>query len=106
MKDEGIITMERLKELCNAYDDVYGSFPESQYEGEGVLEYILETYKPQLQPSPWIKIEPGCEMPEYGVKVDILSNGKDRLVNHIFEFDMWESLHITHWMKIPPLPEA
>ena len=36
------ITIDRLIDYCKAYDEIYDSYPESFYEGEAVLDFILE----------------------------------------------------------------
>jgi len=39
---EKMITLDRIAEYCRAYDEIYEQYPESRYEGEAVLEFILE----------------------------------------------------------------
>lgn len=36
------ISLDRLADYCRAYDEIYGHYPESEYEGEGVLEFVFE----------------------------------------------------------------
>ena len=36
------ITLEKLKELCDRYDDTWGNWPESRLEGESVFDFIKE----------------------------------------------------------------
>ena len=34
---------EKLKALCDKYDDRYGEYPESTYEGSAIYEFYQET---------------------------------------------------------------
>ena len=36
------IQIEKLKELCINYDDYFGNYPESQFEGVAVFNFICE----------------------------------------------------------------
>ena len=35
------MTMRKLKTLCDAYDSVNGKWPESEWEGKSVYEFIV-----------------------------------------------------------------
>jgi len=34
------VPIEKVKQICREYDEAYGSFPESQYEGKALWNYI------------------------------------------------------------------
>jgi hypothetical protein len=36
------ITLEKLSELCYAYDDYYGPWPESKFEGHSIYNFIMD----------------------------------------------------------------
>ena len=36
------IPIDRIIEYCRAYDELYGDFVESKYEGDALAEWILE----------------------------------------------------------------
>lgn len=36
------ISIERIIEYCRAYDEIWGDYPESIYEGASLSEWILE----------------------------------------------------------------
>lgn len=36
------ITVERLREYCHAYDELNEIYPEHAWEGQAVLEFIIE----------------------------------------------------------------
>jgi len=40
-----IISLFKLKVLCDRYDQRYGRFPESSLEGEAVFEFVEEALK-------------------------------------------------------------
>ena len=39
--EETALTKDELKRLCDDYDNRYGAYPESEFEGEAVYEFIL-----------------------------------------------------------------
>ena len=41
------LTLDEILTLCREYDRIYGNFPESEYEGFGVFEFILEELNAQ-----------------------------------------------------------
>jgi hypothetical protein len=40
LEESPMITLKRLKELCELYDHQYGSYPESKFEGEALYDFI------------------------------------------------------------------
>jgi len=47
-----LISLEQIKQLCNAYDSSEGKFPESENEGQAVYEFIEdELNKADKQPN-------------------------------------------------------
>jgi hypothetical protein len=36
------LTIEELKKLCDNYDECMGSWPESEFEGKTIYEWIIE----------------------------------------------------------------
>lgn len=40
-----LLSLEELENKCTAYDSKYGKYPESDYEGAAVLDYIKGTLK-------------------------------------------------------------
>lgn len=42
LADEKIFE-EKLKAVCDKYDDRYGKYPESRYEGSAIYEFYQET---------------------------------------------------------------
>ena len=36
------MTLDELKIICNKYDQIYGEYCESLYEGEAVFEFVKE----------------------------------------------------------------
>jgi hypothetical protein len=36
------ISLDRLSDYCQAYDEIYGNYPESEWEGNDVVEFVLE----------------------------------------------------------------
>lgn len=46
------ITIVKLTELCRKYDEEYGWYPESEYEGKAVLKFIcgeLEKMRKEME---------------------------------------------------------
>ena len=41
------LTLDEILTLCREYDRIYGNFPESEYEGFGIFEFILEELNAQ-----------------------------------------------------------
>jgi hypothetical protein len=42
MRMDKSISLERLAEYCRAYDEIYSTYAESEYEGDAALEFIFE----------------------------------------------------------------
>ncbi len=51
-----ILSLDQLKELCKKYDKENGNYPESEYEGYSMYEYICEELGLE-QPENW-NLEP------------------------------------------------
>lgn len=38
---------EKLRKLCDEYDDEAGEYPESQYQGRALYDFYIRTYHPE-----------------------------------------------------------
>jgi hypothetical protein len=38
--NDRVITLEQIKGLCEKYDEEHGNFPENEYEGQAVFDWI------------------------------------------------------------------
>ena len=47
MPDDVCDFKEKLRKLCDEYDDEAGDYPESQYPGRALYNFYLRTYHPE-----------------------------------------------------------
>jgi len=79
-----------------------------QLEAERLpTEERIHAQRPLPAAGPWIKLEPGCEIPNYDVNCIGIQNGRLKLV--YFDLGSWRHLHngdpvvgLTHYAVIYP----
>ena len=104
-------------------DGCYAMGQARRQDKPGRAYHGLTTYRPKgSMTSPWIKIEPGCEMPEreslphidlsVDVLIDTFTSGFrvgcydfDRRLWVVFDREGSYAVDATHWMPIPKVPE-
>lgn len=47
MTDDECNFKEKLRKLCDEYDDEAGEYPESQYQGRALYDFYLRAYHPE-----------------------------------------------------------